>query len=89
MKNARTVLKTAASKQIRKHRTPAMLKPIVGALLAGGLASSAHAIDTIWFGGSGDWGVGTNWSQGIPGAGDVAVISAGTATLGLIRAFRA
>jgi len=46
------------------------------------LAGPASAIDTVWFGGSGNWGVGSNWSAGQPGAADVAVINAGAVTLG-------
>ncbi|HEX9592503.1 MAG TPA: hypothetical protein VGB12_04020, partial [bacterium] len=51
-------------------------------LVALGFSSPALAIDTTWFGGNGDWGVGGNWNNGQPGAGDVAIINAGTATLG-------
>lgn len=48
MKNAQTVLLTAVSTQIRKNCTPITLKPLAAVLLATGLASPAHAIDTLW-----------------------------------------
>lgn len=54
---------------------------ITAALLLAGLVSPASAIETVWFGGTGDWGLATDWSFGVPGIGDVANIAAGTAML--------
>lgn len=57
------------------------MKPVAAALLALGVGAPAHALSTVWFGGSGDWGVAANWSLGQPGSSDEAVIASGTATL--------
>ena len=35
---------------------------ITAALLLAGLVSPASAIETVWFGGTGDWGLATDWS---------------------------
>ncbi|MCO5125384.1 MAG: PEP-CTERM sorting domain-containing protein [Rhizobacter sp.] len=45
---------------------------------------SADAMMLTWFGGTGDWSVGANWSPagGPPGADDTAIINAGNAQLG-------
>ncbi len=45
-------------------------------------AVPATAADRSWFGGNGDWSLAGNWAPaGVPGAGDRAVLNAGTATL--------
>ena len=61
-------------------------RPVALALLAAGLATPAAALDYVWLGGSGNWDNGANWSLlGVPGAGDLATINAGTATLSFDR----
>ena len=57
-------------------------KLLASACAALSVAGPAAAVDTVWFGGAGNWGVGGNWSAGQPGALDVAVINAGAVTLG-------
>lgn len=64
-----------------RHINP-ILKPLTAVLIAIGCISPALAVDKTWFGGTGDWGDSTKWSPGgVPGAGDLAIINAGTSTL--------
>ena len=52
--------------------------PLALALLAGGLATPASALDYLWVGGSGSWADAANWSPGgVPGAADRATINNG------------
>ena len=63
-------------------RKPFRGLPIIAAMAASGFIQPAYAVDRTWFGGTGDFGVATNWTpNGAPGNGDRAIISAGTATL--------
>ncbi|SHL34060.1 hypothetical protein SAMN05216428_10285 [Nitrosospira sp. Nsp11] len=56
--------------------------PIIAALVSSGFIQPALAVDRIWFGGAGDWGVDTNWSPtGVPGISDKAIINSGNSTL--------
>ena len=56
--------------------------PIVAAMAASGIIQPAFAVDHTWFGGTGDWGLNTNWSPAsVPGASDKAIINSGNATL--------
>ena len=56
--------------------------PIIAAMAASGIIQPAFAIDHTWFGGTGDWGVNTNWSPAsVPGASDKAIINGGNSTL--------
>lgn len=81
MNHTRQVSQVVVSRQTRKIRS-AVLKPIAATLLATGMASPVYAIDTAWFGGNGNWNTAANWSLGIPGAGDVAIVNSGTVSLG-------
>lgn len=63
----------------RALRCAALIGTALVPVLAPGLA---HASD--WTGGTGDWFDGANWSAGVPGAGDNAIIdNAGTALIGV------
>ena len=56
--------------------------PIIAALVASGVIQPAFAVDRTWFGGTGDFGVATNWtSNGVPGSADRAIINSGNSTL--------
>ena len=56
--------------------------PIVAAMAACGVIQPAFAVDRTWFGGTGDWGITTNWTpNGVPGSGDKAIINNGSSTL--------
>lgn len=56
--------------------------PVAAAMAASGIIQPAFAVDRIWFGGNGDFGVDTNWSPtGVPGSGDRAIINNGNSTL--------
>jgi len=55
---------------------------MVAAMAASGIIQPAFAVDHTWFGGTGDWGLNTNWSPAsVPGASDKAIINSGNATL--------
>src|SRR4051794_40999144 len=69
----------SASKVTR--RISAVARPITLAAIIVWTISPAHAANTVWFGGTGNWEVTGNWSAGEPTATDVAFINAGTATL--------
>ncbi len=52
------------------------------AMACAGWVTAAQAVDVVWFGANGDWGVGGNWSTGnVPTGSDRAIINAGTALL--------
>ncbi|MCB1930533.1 MAG: PEP-CTERM sorting domain-containing protein [Rhodocyclaceae bacterium] len=53
----------------------------IALLTLGALSTPAAGVETTWVGGTGDWGDASNWSNGQPGATDVAVIRNGRATL--------
>jgi hypothetical protein len=56
--------------------------PIAAAMAASGVIQPAFAVDRTWFGGTGEFGVDTNWSPtGVPGSGDKAIIDSGNSTL--------
>jgi hypothetical protein len=56
--------------------------PIVAAIAASGMSQSVFAVDRTWFGGTGEWGVVTNWTpNGVPGSSDRAIINSGSSTL--------
>src|SRR5687768_4202142 len=56
--------------------------PIAAALAASGFMQPALAVDRTWFGGTGEFGVDTNWSPtGVPGISDKAIINSGNSTL--------
>ncbi|MBC7729035.1 MAG: hypothetical protein H7242_15745, partial [Microbacteriaceae bacterium] len=59
------------------RRLPPLLRPLALALLAGGLASPANALDYVWLsGGAGNWGTASRWSPlGVPGTGDSASLN--------------
>ncbi|SFU50262.1 beta strand repeat-containing protein [Nitrosospira multiformis] len=58
--------------------------PIAAAMAASGVIQPAFAVDRTWFGGTGEFGVDTNWSPtGVPGSGDKAVINSGNSTLSI------
>ncbi len=53
----------------------------IATLLGGSLTMPARAVNLTWFGGNGDFEIAANWGGAVPGAGDLAIINAGTATL--------
>ncbi len=56
--------------------------PIVVAMAACGIIQPAFAVDHTWFGGTGDWGLNTNWAPAsVPGASDKAIVNGGNSTL--------
>ena len=77
---------TKKNHQIQKVETSSVMVfralPIIAALAASGIIQPAFAVDRTWFGGTGDWGVNTNWSPAsIPGASDKAIINGGNSML--------
>src|SRR6185312_4824823 len=66
----------------RLSRNAFRVLPIVAAMVGCGIVQPAFAVDHTWFGGTGDWGLNTNWSPAsVPGASDKAIINNGNATL--------
>ncbi|SOD41393.1 PEP-CTERM sorting domain-containing protein [Nitrosovibrio sp. Nv4] len=79
MKNTK---KNYQAKHIRPARSYFRILPIAAAMAASGFIQPALAVDRTWFGGTGDFGVDTNWSPaGVPGSGDKAIINGGNSTL--------
>ncbi|HEU4854881.1 MAG TPA: hypothetical protein VFS89_06280, partial [Nitrosospira sp.] len=79
MKNTK---KNYQAKNIRPTRDYFRILPIAAAMAASGFIQPALAVDRTWFGGTGDFGVDTNWSPaGVPGSGDKAIINSGNSTL--------
>ena len=77
---------TKKNHQIQKVGTSSVMVfralPIIVAMAASGIIQPAFAVDHTWFGGTGDWGVNTNWSPvSVPGASDKAIINGGNSTL--------
>ena len=66
MKSARSVIPITVNGDIPQARIPELFKPLIAALLATGFFPSAQAIDTVWFGGTGNWELAGNWSVAQP-----------------------
>src|SRR5687768_9069772 len=79
MKNTK---KNYPAKNIRPARSYFRILPIAAAMAASGFIQPALAVDRTWFGGTGDFGVDTNWlPAGVPGSGDKVIINSGNSTL--------